>query len=438
MKWLLLFLLPLSTLAQTLPPGTYRDLKPNQPLLLDTGSYTFIGLEMKNLGKGIWLDGRKARSLTVLNSRFEGKHSGTAIATNNHATITNCIFKNLEKGICATVLPNPSKKKTQSRTGNTFTRLDYGMIVPNGTASTTTPYSIMGNTFSSNKTGIYLDNGTFNLEMRCNIFETDENLFEEERVGLQLGEGAVIVNDGIGGNGTPPNPKPNANVWPWVWVGTSPNQTRESPPNWTSLAKVPEGPDLNYFHYFNEIIGTVSPTSGVGQVIPQPFLTAASPKVVKDWCETYYPASTDEELYLACLADPTDPVLNGEQWDIQTQGVPSCYELLDDEVDFFARQNLGQNTTQVHDPSFIKQGYLGEAVPNPSSKTCSISIIWNQDKGKLVVFDLATGKEVWSKMLTSGKQKMEIDVSKLASGVYGYRLEGDCPCPEPKRLVVVN
>lgn len=57
MKALLLFLLlALCTLAQTLPPGTFRDLKLDKPLVLDTGVYTFINLEMKNLGKGIWLD----------------------------------------------------------------------------------------------------------------------------------------------------------------------------------------------------------------------------------------------------------------------------------------------------------------------------------------------------------------------------------------------
>jgi hypothetical protein len=33
-----LFLLPLCTLAQTLPPGTFRDLKLDKPLVLDTGS----------------------------------------------------------------------------------------------------------------------------------------------------------------------------------------------------------------------------------------------------------------------------------------------------------------------------------------------------------------------------------------------------------------
>lgn len=327
---------------------------------------------------------------------------------------------------------------SQTRSANTFTGLDYGMLVPSGTASTTTPYSLTGNTFSSNGTGIYLDNGTFNLELRCNIFETDENLNEEERVGLQMGETAVIVGNKIGGNGGIDQPLPNANIWPWVWDGTAPNQTKESPANWTSISKMDAGSLLDYFHYTNEIVDRVFPSSGAYRVRKSPNLSAASPKVVKTWCETHYPALTNEQLYLACLADPTDPVLTGEAWDIQTQGVPSCYELLDDEVDYFARQAVSQNTTQVNVRASQMQGYLGEAEPNPSSRTCSIPIIWNQDKGKLVVFDLASGKEVWSRLVATGRQKIEIDVSKLASGVYGYRLEGDCPCPEPKRLVVVH
>ena len=33
----ILLFLPLAAQAQTLPPGTYRDLKPDKPLVLDTG-----------------------------------------------------------------------------------------------------------------------------------------------------------------------------------------------------------------------------------------------------------------------------------------------------------------------------------------------------------------------------------------------------------------
>jgi hypothetical protein len=65
-------------------------------------------------------------------------------------------------------------------------------------------------------------------------------------------------------------------------------------------------------------------------------------------------------------------------------------------------------------------------------------VVWNKDKGKLVVFDVSSGIEVWSKTLEKGNQKILVNVSNLAAGVYGYRLEGNCPCPEPKRLVVVH
>jgi hypothetical protein len=55
-----------------------------------------------------------------------------------------------------------------------------------------------------------------------------------------------------------------------------------------------------------------------------------------------------------------------------------------------------------------------------------------------VVFELGTGKKVMLQALGSGKQNIILDLSTLSAGVYGYRLEGNCPCPEPKKLIVVK
>lgn len=66
MKWLFSILVPFWVQAQNLKPGVYRDLKVGKPIVLDTGRYTFINLQMKNLGKGIWLDGvRDCKSQTA-------------------------------------------------------------------------------------------------------------------------------------------------------------------------------------------------------------------------------------------------------------------------------------------------------------------------------------------------------------------------------------
>ena len=57
--------LPLGEARWGLKPGTYYNLKPTESIVLDTGSYTFIGLEMRALaplgGLGAvfgWMHGR--------------------------------------------------------------------------------------------------------------------------------------------------------------------------------------------------------------------------------------------------------------------------------------------------------------------------------------------------------------------------------------------
>jgi len=76
---LAIFILPFCSIAGSLKPGLYRDFKPTKPLMLEKGSYTFINLEVADLGNGVWLDARKSRSLILFNCRFEGKGSETAI-----------------------------------------------------------------------------------------------------------------------------------------------------------------------------------------------------------------------------------------------------------------------------------------------------------------------------------------------------------------------
>ena len=77
--WLFLFF-PFCLQAQRLlKAGVYNDLKPKEALVLDTGTFTFIGLEMKGLGKELWLDARKAKSITLVNCQFEGTGKETAI-----------------------------------------------------------------------------------------------------------------------------------------------------------------------------------------------------------------------------------------------------------------------------------------------------------------------------------------------------------------------
>ncbi len=57
MRLLVFLLFPLWAFSQNLKPGVYRDLNADKPLVLGKGEYTFINLEMKDLGKAVWLDG---------------------------------------------------------------------------------------------------------------------------------------------------------------------------------------------------------------------------------------------------------------------------------------------------------------------------------------------------------------------------------------------
>ena len=220
-----IFILPFCSIAGSLKPGLYRDFKPTKPLMLEKGSYTFINLEMKNLGKGIWLDARKATSLTLLQCSFESLGLGTGLAVRNQASVQNCEFKNLEIGILATRNKMVSKKKSQSRTGNTFTNLDYGILVPSALVGTDS-YKVRGNTFDGNRFGVYLGTGNYNMELKCNVFKETEGIaLGSTHVGLLISENANLAGNRIGGSPTTdPVGSPNANRWPLnsiVWNSTT-------------------------------------------------------------------------------------------------------------------------------------------------------------------------------------------------------------------------
>lgn len=303
--------------------------------------------------------------------------------------------------------------------GITFRNLDFGYFNEGVTGS----LSIQGNTFENNTHSIYLNGGLIALELRCNQFITDDAL---ARVGLRIGSGVTIENDGIGGNGTDPNPNPNANIWP-----RKPNTTSaESPDNWVSIQKPDAGGELFYHRYTNEFIGYYEPNSGLNQIQVPASLTAKSPKAVREWCETTF--SGNQTQITACIADPMNMAGWNSDW------VAVC-DNLDDQTEYFpARQAVANGTTASLTQSTKNQIYLGDPIPNPSRETATIELNWPKEKGTLVVFELGTGKAVWQANLVSGRQNITVPVKAFSVGVYGYRLEGDCPCPEPKRLIVIH
>lgn len=292
-----------------------------------------------------------------------------------------------------------------------------------GTDSDFLVTDISRNTLSDNGTSLLLHSGNYSLSMGCNIFQTDDATY---RIGLHLGNAVALENDGIGGNGVDPSPNPNANIWPRK-PGVNPVT---SPDNWISIKKPDVGGLIYYYKYSNEFLGTVEPELGSNYIFPSPHKSAKSPKFVRDWCEATF--SGNQIQIDECIGDPMNTAGWNSQW------VSVCGNL-DDETEYFgARQAVLNNTTTSIVESNKDQIFLGEPFPNPSNQTTTIDLNWPKEKGTLVVFEMGSGKLVWESEIGKGRQKLQVPVNKLASGVYGYRLEGECPCPEPKRLIVIH
>jgi hypothetical protein len=247
------------------------------------------------------------------------------------------------------------------------------------------------------------------------------------RVGLQIGSGTSIFQNIIGGNGNGQgNGEPNANIWP-----RKPNTTpAESPDNWISIQKPDAGNALTYYKYFNEHLGTVFPNSGDYSIEPLQFKTAKSPKAVREFCLGLY--TSPSPGYSGCLLHPE--LETG--W--QTTWVLVCNNL-DDQTEYFPlRQAVSNSATTSAHPTKLDLIFLGDPIPNPSKEATSIDLNWPKEKGTLVVFEIGSGKKVWQTEVSNGRQQVSVPVKQLGAGVYGYRLEGDCPCPEPKRLIVIH
>ena len=419
--WLFLFF-PFCLQAQRLlKAGVYHDLKPKEALVLDTGSFIFIGLEMKGLGKGIWLDGRKATHLTVLNSYFEGKNAGTALATNSNATIVNCYFNNLE----------------------------YGIYAQGGRRNPTHPYTtIRSNTFVDNQTSIYLAKDTFQLALKCNTFiHSVDTIDPVYRKGLVIGEGARIrylqnglpVNNSIGGPAdfNSGAAYPNANVWPTAQgvnrsirpkVGQveqdlhNPVTGWPNSPYWMAIENQ-SNVSVSYWRYDNEFVGWGSNSiSGLATFpVPNPV------RKVRTFGQTLFPPSDPNYV------DPSDPSYDeacGTDIDQQPILFPARIAIIDSSSVF----------TSIKTANFENQ-MLGDAVPNPARNQSKIGILLPGDiqQAVLQIVDFGTGKVLQSIAISErGKLEVTLDLTKSPSGIYGYRLLVDGKPIGTRKLAVVK
>lgn len=382
---LLLFFFPLSLQAQKLlKAGLYYDLKPKETIVLDTGSFTFIGLEMKGLGDGIWLDARNASSLKLLGCQFEADHSGTAVFTSGNTNIEHSRFLGLKIGMKMT--------SSFTRYSNAYTRL-----------------SIKTSHFWGNEKSIYLAEGSVGVQVLCNYFSPG-NL--KKAIGLFVDSVAwpfLFQLNNSGGN----EPLSGGNIWP------KKANDFESPDGWTSLWNQNLSERIDYRPYLNEFVGNTFPISGKGAWHIQASQISPAPYYLRQFCMDRYPK--DQEKFKQCTSDPISHLNLGFQL------LPDlCYHYDD------------PKEAAVDSSQMALGAYLGDVKLVPNTRKGTLELYWTEEKGKLIVFDLATGRQVMAEELKMGIQKIKLDISALAAGVYGYRLEGNCPCPEPKRLVVVK
>lgn len=399
-------------------PGIYKGLKPTECIILDTGSYTFIGLEMKDLGKGIWLDARKARRVTLLSCHFVGNGKGTGIKAAQDLSVEKCTFRNLEFGIML-VNPIPIKRKAGKTT------LKEAMV------------SITANVFANNREAIMIARPKTNLEnFRCNEFTTNGT---KPHIGLHIGvepgntetpTGALSGAIGNDGDGSPLRPDPSGNVWPIdpatlaahpVTHGLAALGFWISPVNWTSLKNDNTNFNLVYWAYNNEFVwadanngpnATVRKRDENGEQI-RVYRTGISNPPVDDPGVVVYRAQ--------CTTD-----------------LPDVFPLR------MAVHPSGDSLTSSLDTD-IGQGrnaLLGDAIPNPASSNVIIPVFIPEQSGKkykLSIFDLS-GKKVFSEVSVGekGRVKVDLPLTGLPAGVYGYSLTENGKMLGARKLVIIK
>ena len=86
------------------------------------------------------------------------------------------------------------------------------------------------------------------------------------------------------------------------------------------------------------------------------------------------------------------------------------------------------------------RNWLGEAYPNPTTGTVTIpySLPAGTKQARLVVYELALGRELRSMALTAEQSRMALQLHELPSGLYGYRLEADGRLLQNRKLALVK
>ena len=453
----LLFLVLFSAKVQAikrLKAGTYIGLKSVENIVLDTGRFTFTGLEMKNPGNNPviygyrlqpWLDATRASEVRFENCSFLEVDAGVVLKLAGNATLINCRIVGIDWE--RETLRKEKKYRNRSRTGieyhqgmglnitqSTLQNLNYGLVFYGSKSSGTRTNLITENNFVNNEQNLRFKSSyqaNHKLTLKCNKFTTPTSPGPfTMRYGIFVEEGAEMPD--IGGTGLNGQIPPAANQWPVA--GTidqgNPNANPPIPPNWPLTLNSGLGIDgwysptgwetvhnltnefWNYFRYKNEYLGPFSNPPGsivyfdatvVNRMVrPRDDQVIPTGELSDDACPNFHQV----------LVFPTRPASNQDS-------ILSYLEKV-----------------QKQDESFLDQN-----IPNPATNSTSIGYRLPAEvkAAKLELFEISSGRIVKSMGIpVSGRGMVELGLHGLPNEIYGYRLLCDSKPMEWKKMVIAR
>ncbi len=445
----LLFLVLFSTKVQAikrLKAGTYIGLKSVENIVLDTGRFTFIGLEMKNPGNNPvvhgkrlqpWLDATRASEVRFENCSFLEVDAGVVLKLAGNATLINCRIVGIDWE--RETLRKEKKYRNRSRTGieyhqgmglnitqSTLQNLNYGLVFYGSKSSGTRTNLITENNFLNNETSLRFKSSyqtNHKLTLKCNRFTTPTSPDPfNMRNGIYVEAGAGMPD--IGGTGLDINPLPSANSWP---VGGTNNSTISpwpvtqlsggnvnnwySPTGWRTVHTATNS-GWKYYGYKNEFIGNWLDLSSnqLFEFVPVNRIVRSNPNQVIPANQPFDDACTN---FGQLLVFPT-------------------------------RIGVSQDSVLTEMSGIInhsKEAFLWQNIPNPASQTTVIPyFLPNGSKGgKLEIFELTSGRIVKSIGIPiAGKGQLEFSLQNFVSGIYGYRLLAEGKALDWKKMIVIH
>lgn len=354
------------------------------------------------------------------------RYSGTTISGNSFESD----LATYESGVACQVGILTNKA---AFTGNTFTGVDRGVVLIKEPGTTTAmAQQIQNNTFTNNLTGVYVDNGLHNLELKCNVFQqTEEIPMGSTHFGLVISENASLEGNRIGGNGAFGNPPPNANRWPLNSLTWNSTTTPTTVDGFVSIWNKTEE-DIEYWRYHNEFIGATSNTNGGSVVLPTILVGNQETFVysAKDLCQRSSNFCGETDLPDCIQAIQANNPCPGYTFPIEINWVRACEGSVVDLVDWpiyvpkpsipFGDLLTNQQTIEIQ-PDL----QLGIGKPNPANQNIQIPYFIPEKSGKaeLWITEVSTGKLIETiQMDKAGHGKVEITLRGYNNGVFAYKL----------------